>query len=357
MITRLSWTNNTWCYNTKVMLQTYGLNGIDVVILIVFLVYALEGYIAGFLDALFDLFSFVVSFVVGIKLYATLGNVLVEIFSLPPGVGSAISFFLIAFVVEIVFSLVFRGALFRLLGAMLSQREETKEGNMRAAYLATINRVLGTATGMGSGVVLVTFLLTLVLTLPFSPVLKRAISDSTIGNVLVAHTQGLEKTLNGVFGQAIDETINFLTIKPQSDEFVQFNFKTTTVTVDEQAEQAMFAMVNKERRAQGQSALVFDSEMRALARSHAKDMFQRGYFSHYTPEGLSPFDRMAVADIQYQYAGENLALAPNTVLAMQGLMNSPGHRANILSENFGRVGIGIIDGGIYGEMFVQEFRD
>ncbi len=86
-------------------------------------------------------------------------------------------------------------------------------------------------------------------------------------------------------------------------------------------------------------------------------MLARGYFSHYTPEGLSPFDRMAKANIAFIAAGENLAFAPNVTLAMQGLMQSPGHRANILSKDFGRVGIGVLDAGIYGEMFVQEFKD
>jgi uncharacterized protein YkwD len=86
-------------------------------------------------------------------------------------------------------------------------------------------------------------------------------------------------------------------------------------------------------------------------------MFKTGYFSHYTPEGLSPFDRMTEADIIFTYAGENLALAPSEALAMKGLMQSPGHKANILSNNFHRVGIGVLDGGIYGEMFCQEFTD
>ena len=66
---------------------------------------------------------------------------------------------------------------------------------------------------------------------------------------------------------------------------------------------------------------------------------------------------MQKAGINYQYAGENLALAPSTSLAMQGLMNSPGHRANILSPNFHKVGIGVIDGGIYGEMYTQDFTN
>ncbi len=66
---------------------------------------------------------------------------------------------------------------------------------------------------------------------------------------------------------------------------------------------------------------------------------------------------MDADSITYGYAGENLALAPSTELAMQGLMNSPGHRKNILSPNFTKVGIGVMDGGIYGKMFTQEFTD
>ena len=66
---------------------------------------------------------------------------------------------------------------------------------------------------------------------------------------------------------------------------------------------------------------------------------------------------MTKANIAFNYAGENLALAPNTDLAMKGFMQSPGHKANILSLDFGKVGIGVIDGGIYGEMFCQDFTD
>lgn len=75
------------------------------------------------------------------------------------------------------------------------------------------------------------------------------------------------------------------------------------------------------------------------------------------PEGFSPFDRMDETGMIYNFAGENLALSPNTDIAMQGLMSSPGHKANILSINFGRIGVGIMDGGIYGEMFCQEFTN
>jgi len=86
-------------------------------------------------------------------------------------------------------------------------------------------------------------------------------------------------------------------------------------------------------------------------------MFARGYFAHDTPEGRSPFDRMKEARVQFLTAGENLALAPTLSIAHQGLMNSPGHRANILRPQFGRVGIGIMDGGMRGLMVSQEFRN
>ena len=94
-----------------------------------------------------------------------------------------------------------------------------------------------------------------------------------------------------------------------------------------------------------------------MGRKHSSDMFARGYFAHYTPEGESPFDRMNAAGVKYVSAGENLALAPTLMLAHNGLMNSPGHRANILRPQFGRVGIGIVDGGVRGLMISQEFKN
>jgi uncharacterized protein YkwD len=100
-----------------------------------------------------------------------------------------------------------------------------------------------------------------------------------------------------------------------------------------------------------------NTKLRKLARDYAKDMLKKGYFSHYDIEGKSPFDRMDDYGIERRYAGENLAFAPSTELAMQGLMNSPGHRENILNPNFSKIGIGVMDGGVYGKMFTQEFTD
>ena len=119
----------------------------------------------------------------------------------------------------------------------------------------------------------------------------------------------------------------------------------------------MLALINKERTTEGLAPLEADPEMRAVAVKHSADMFERGYFSHNTPESKSPFDRMKDEKVRYRTAGENLALAPTLKIAHTGLMNSPGHRANILRPQFGRVGIGILDSGRRGLMITQNFRN
>ena len=81
------------------------------------------------------------------------------------------------------------------------------------------------------------------------------------------------------------------------------------------------------------------------------------FFGHDNPDGKDPFDRMKAANVRFMAAGENLALAQTVEIAHTNLMNSPGHRANILKPQFGRLGIGILDGGFYGLMISQEFRD
>ncbi len=66
---------------------------------------------------------------------------------------------------------------------------------------------------------------------------------------------------------------------------------------------------------------------------------------------------MREANVRFLTAGENLALAQSLQIAHTGLMNSPGHCANILQRDFGRGGIGIRDGGMHGLMVTQDFRN
>jgi uncharacterized protein YkwD/uncharacterized membrane protein required for colicin V production len=326
-----------------------GLNWVDLILIIILTIYAVEGYFLGFFAALVDFFSFVLSFVFGLAFYSRVASILVEAFNIPQGFANALGFLIVAIIFEIFLSIIFRKIFFTLPLFMKS--------NPKLHKLLPWEKIVGVIPGSLSGLVLSAFILSLIIALPFSVFLKKSVTDSRLGSVLVSNTQVFSQGLNEVFGGAVNETLSFLTVKPQSEENVNLNFKTDDVSVDYEAEQEMLGKLNQERTSRGLSSVSFSEELAQVGRAHCTDMFKRGYFSHHTPEGLSPFDRMVAADINFRYAGENLALAPNVELAMQGLMNSPGHRENILSKDFGKVGIGAIDGGVYGQMYCQEFTD
>jgi uncharacterized protein YkwD len=334
---------------SSLYISTFGFNWIDILVLFVLIFYSFEGYALGFYAAFVDLISFIVSFAFGLLFYGFIGSILVKVFSIPAGFANAIGFFVVAFFTEIIINFILKHLVLTMpfLAEFESKPEDIKK----------LNNFLGIIPSIFSGLLLLAFILTMVITLPVSTFLKHSVSYSKIGSILVTNTQGFAKDLNNVFGGAVNETLAFLTVEPKSNEVVNLNFKTSNLSIDTVAEEKMFAMVNQERASRGISALEMRSVLTDVARSHCEDMLKRGYFSHYTPEGLSPFDRMAQANIEFTFAGENLALAPNTELAMKGLMQSPGHRENILSTNFNRVGVGVIDGGVYGEMFCQEFSD
>lgn len=324
-------------------------NFLDLLIVLVVLFYAHEGYSLGFVIAFLDLISFIFSFIVALKLYGFVSQFLIYAFSMPLGFANAAGFFLTAFITEVLLSIIFRKILSRMPSLIPTTR--------KYRVFKNADHILGLIPGIISAFIILSFLFSVIVSLPSSPAIKKFLTGSQIGSKLIANTSFFEKQLDNVFGGALNETLNFLTVEPQSDQSVNLHFKVADGTFDEEAEREMFRAVNIEREKAGIESLSFDNDLRDVGRSHSKDMLERGYFSHYTPEGVSPFERMDKADINYQSAGENLALAPSTELAMQGLMNSPGHRKNILSPNFNKIGIGVIDGGIYGKMYSQEFTN
>jgi uncharacterized protein YkwD len=289
------------------------------------------------------------SFIIALKLYPFAAKFLITYFSIPIGFANAIGFLVLAFVIEV--------ALGMLLRRIIKRIPKIKNPNRAVFFFRSADHYLGLIPGLISAIIVLTFLLSVILSLPTSPPIKNLVTQSKIGAQLIANASVFESNLNAVFGGAISETLNFLTVKPQGDEKVVLNFRMLDGTVDEIAEREMLALVNQERVKAGLKEVAFDAGLRDVGRAHSKDMFERGYFSHFTPEGKSPFDRMDEAGLEYSFAGENLALAPSTQLAMQGLMNSKGHRENILNPNFTKLGIGVIDGGAYGKMYSQEFSN
>lgn len=218
------------------------------------------------------------------------------------------------------------------------------------------NRIGGMVMGVAQSALIVTFGLVALLALPLPVGLKNALTQAQLAKQMISAGGRYQQQINSLVAD-LSDTLNFLTVKPKSEESISLGFSTTNVTIDDATEQQMLKLVNKERTSRGLEALVIDPQITAVARLHSRDMFARGYFSHVTPEGVDPFERMKAGGVKFIAAGENLALAPTLSLAHSGLMNSPGHRANILEPSFHRVGIGVIDGGVYGKMFTQDFAD
>jgi uncharacterized protein YkwD len=102
--------------------------------------------------------------------------------------------------------------------------------------------------------------------------------------------------------------------------------------------------INTERTNRGLSSLKEDSNLDFASTLKTKDMLNRDYFDHYA-NGLTPWDFFRIADYDYLYAGENLAMDFVTSEGMvKAWMNSPKHRENILNPDYADIGIVIVKG-------------
>lgn len=120
-------------------------------------------------------------------------------------------------------------------------------------------------------------------------------------------------------------------------------------------EQEVFNLVNSKRTAAGLATLSIDAEVQNVARDKAQDMVDNNYFSHTSPIYGSPFDMMKSYGIKYKAAGENIAGNSSNSGAVNAWMNSEGHKANILSNNYNYTGIGVVSSPKYGKIYVQMF--
>lgn len=142
--------------------------------------------------------------------------------------------------------------------------------------------------------------------------------------------------------------------------------KTVTVTVVGKAgpgsdlqtlQENMLALINRERTKEGREPLVLDNELCQVAQTRAKELIQS--YSHTRPDGRSCDTALVEAGVSYHITGENIAAGQTSEVTVMGdWMNSTGHRANILDDRYGRVGIGYaFANDNYGTYWVQIFAD
>ena len=318
-------------------------NFIDVLLGLLIVLNLVNGYRRGFILGVLDLAGWVTSLLAALRFYEPVARWVgprVDLWS--EMWDQPIAFIVVALFVALMVHLI-ASALLRQMSPDVHERPT--------------NQALGLLPGLANGVITAAIISALLMAVPLSESISERMRESVIANRLAVYAQRLEGSLRPVFGDAIARTLNLLTVQPDSNERVELPFTVTSSQPRPDLESQMLDLVNEERIANGLQPLAPDPELTEVARRHSADMFARGYFAHDTPEGATPFDRMREANVRFVVAGENLALAPTVSVAHTGLMNSPGHRANILRPQFGRLGIGIMDGGMRGLMVSQEFRN
>lgn len=119
---------------------------------------------------------------------------------------------------------------------------------------------------------------------------------------------------------------------------------------------AVLRLTNAERTAAGLRPLAPDPLLTVAAQGHSADMIARAFYAHTSPDGGEPWHRASAAGSTHRSIGENIACGQRTPAeVVDGWMNSPGHRANILKPSFTHLGVGFAGGGSAGTYWTQLF--
>ncbi len=319
-------------------------NWIDWSIVVIVLYHAYLGWESGFFPLFTNFVSFLLALWAAIVWQAPVAGFLSDKFGIPGGWSAVLSYLLLAFLVQEVAN--------ELLQIFVSKIPKKIKNSKLAESM-------GALVSAGNGFIIVSFLLLIILALPIRGTVKEDIRNSRIGSVLAKYVEQYGAPIESALQEAGRAARTFFTIDPGSKETLalQVSPASADLYVDEAAEKEMLELMNAERAKSGAPALTMDSKIVIVARAYSRDMFERRYFSHYSPEGNDAADRLKEGGIQFSVAGENLAYAPDVKTAHQGLMESPGHKRNILDARFRKVGVGIIATKGFGIMVTQNFTN
>jgi len=133
-------------------------------------------------------------------------------------------------------------------------------------------------------------------------------------------------------------------VRPPESLTVDASSDDAPVTQPDEAEKRLLALVNRDRQAAGLPGLLWDDRVAEVARGHSEEMRRTKNVAHISPTTGSAADRVRAAKIKTAVVLENVARAYGVGEAHQGLMNSPGHRTNIMSASATHIGIGVVFG-------------
>ncbi len=131
----------------------------------------------------------------------------------------------------------------------------------------------------------------------------------------------------------------------------------TAETVNNSSENTILNYTNTERKKAGLKELSLDKDLCLAASKKASDMVKNNYFSHHSETLGSPFELLKKCGITFTKSAENLAGNTTSEGAFYAWMNSEAQRNNILSSEYTRMGIGVCNSPVYGQIYVQIFAN
>ena len=319
------------------------MNAVDLLIVAALVLAVVAGIRAGFVATLYGLITWVVAIPVALLLQGPLGALLAGL-GLAVPLARTLGFVFVLLVIEGGFALLGSFAIVPFVKRLHTDR-----------ILGPADRALGVVPSILRTLVIAAVALAAALVLPVGSDVRATIDSSRIGQILVEQVAAAQPALGALAGGQDEGSPLFVT-RLGADQTQKLDLPDgLTLVPDPEAEAQLLKLVNDERISRGLAALELDPRLVPVARQHSEEMFRLKYFGHQSPVNGSPFDRLAAAKISYRRAGENLAYAQSVAVAHRSLMESPGHRENILRPEFTRIGIGVISAGSYGRMFTQLF--
>jgi uncharacterized protein YkwD len=321
----------------------HGLNWVDVVLVLIILASALAGLQRGLIRGALDLVAVVISLLIASYGYHRVADLVSSRISMSDIVANIIGFVIVLVIVQIAFSILILGPLTPVIWSI-----------RRIPLSKEIDGFLGVIPGAVKGIVIAAAVALILVLTPLGNSFDQPVGQSKVAaRLLTGANQAIAKS-DGHAG--INLSGIMLVTEPDAEQGTTLPFhETSGYHKGEADEKTMLAQLNQSRKEHGLAPLRDDPELRQLAAGHSEEMLNLGYFSHVSPLKGSPSDRAKAAGIEFAVIGENIAYAPTIDVAERGLMRSEGHRANILSPEFTRVGIGVVVTSFGTRMVTQEF--
>ena len=306
----------------------------------------IRGWIRGFVKEVLDLLGLVLGVALAFRLGGPLGDFLADRFDVSSEwarLGSGI-------------------ALFIVVGLAMGLAAHWLGTVVRLPGLNLANRLLGAGFAAAWVLVIVLLAVSMLRVLPMPSAVDAALDESVIVSTVADPESLAQRAFQSVAGDSVLDTI--LALEPLVGDRRVILEEDATLEIeaaepDELDErpsgaQQVFELLNDARLEAGVAPLAWSDGLAEVARGHVVDMYTSGFVSHRSPTTGDVVDRVEAAGIRLYAVGENLALAATPRAVHEALMDSPGHRENLLRTAFDRVGVAAVDGPL-GLMVVQVF--